>query len=63
MATQHAVKKLPNTFFEEPRPYLGALRAAVTPGYIPLSHRGGWHGVSPDELARGMIFAVADDVR
>ena len=44
-------------------PYRGALRGAVTQGYSPLSHRGGWHGASPAELAHGMIFAVADAVR
>ena len=59
----HAAKKLPSALFDEPKPYPGALHVAVTPGYAPLSHRGGWHGVSPEELAHGMIFAVADAVR
>ena len=36
----HAVKKLPNTLFDEPKPYPGALRVAVTPGYAPLNHWG-----------------------
>ena len=58
-----AVKKLSETFFKEPNPYPGALHVAVTPGYEPLNHRGGWHGVSPEELAHGMIFAVAEAAR
>ena len=33
----HAVKKLPSTLFDEPKPYPGALHVAVTPGYAPLS--------------------------
>ena len=35
-----AVKKLSTTLFKEPNPYPGALHVAVTPGYLPLSHRG-----------------------
>ena len=58
-----AVKKLSNTFFKEPSPYPGTLHVAVTPGYEPLNHRGGWHGVSPEELAHGMIFVVAEAAR
>ena len=57
------VKNLSNTVFKEPTPYPGALRAAVTQGYSPHNHRGEWRGVSPDELARGMILAVADAAR
>ena len=32
-------------------------------GYSPHSHRGEWRGVSPEELAHGIIFAVPDAVR
>ena len=58
-----AVKKLSKTLFHEPSPYPGALHVAVAPGYEPLNHRGGWHGVSPEELTHGMIHAVAEAVR
>ena len=58
-----AVKKLSTTLFKEPSPYPGALHDAVMPGYEPLNHRGGWHGVSPEELTHGLIFAVAEAVR
>jgi len=58
-----AVKKLSTTLFKEPNPYPGALHVAVTPGYLPLSHRGGWQGVSPEDLTHGLIFAVAEAVR
>ena len=51
------------TLFKEPNPYPGALHVAVTPSYIPLNHRGGWYGVSPEELAHDVVFAVADAVR
>ena len=58
-----AVKKLSSTLLEEPTPYLGALHVAVTQGYSPLNHRGWLRGVSPEEIAHGMIFAVADAAR
>ena len=42
---------------------LGALHVAVAQGYNPLNHRGWLHGVSPEEITHGMIFAVADAAR
>ena len=53
-------KNLSHIVFKEPTPYPGELRVAATQGYNPLNHRGGWRGVSPEELAHGMVFAVAD---
>ena len=58
-----AATYLSNTAFAEPRPYPGALHVAVAQGYNPLNHRGWLHGVSPEEVAHGMIFAVAAAMR
>ena len=58
-----AVKDLTSNFFRTPTPYPGSVHVAVTPGFMPLNHKGSWLSMSPEEIAHAMIFAVADAVR
>ena len=58
-----AVKDLASNLFKKPTPYPGSLHVAVTPGFMPLNHKGAWFSMSPEELAHAMVFAMADAVK